>query len=154
LGAAAPASCRGDACVAPSGATTPVRATHASPLQEDRSSGFRTIGDVVDALEALALDLVAQRRACDPAWTRARAVLDWIAQHLMPPPAACGDAERAGLLAALDGRRVAPGPSGAPTRGRPDVLPTGRNFYSVDLRAVPTPAAWQLGWASAQLLVE
>jgi cobaltochelatase CobN len=34
------------------------------------------------------------------------------------------------------------------------VLPTGRNFYSVDLRAVPTPAAWQLGWASAQLLVE
>jgi cobaltochelatase CobN len=49
---------------------------------------------------------------------------------------------------------VAPGPSGAPTRGRPDVLPTGRNFYSVDLRAVPTPAAWQLGWASAQLLVE
>ncbi|HKW53926.1 MAG TPA: cobaltochelatase subunit CobN, partial [Stellaceae bacterium] len=44
--------------------------------------------------------------------------------------------------------------SGAPTRGRPDVLPTGRNFYSLDTRVVPTPAAWQLGWKSAQLLVQ
>ena len=59
-----------------------------------------------------------------------------------------------GLLAGLDGRFVAPGPSGAPTRGRPDVLPTGRNFYSVDTRTVPTPAAWTLGWKSAALLVE
>ena len=51
-------------------------------------------------------------------------------------------------------RRVEPGPTGAPSRGRPEVLPTGRNFYSVDTRAVPTPAAWQLGWHSAALLVE
>ena len=49
---------------------------------------------------------------------------------------------------------MAPGAAGAPTRGRADVLPTGRNFYSVDTRQVPTAAAWQLGWASAQLLVE
>ena len=48
-------------------------------------------------------------------------------------------------------RRV---PSGAPTRGRLDVLPTGRNFYSVDTRTVPTPAAWKLGWQSAALLLE
>jgi cobaltochelatase CobN len=41
-----------------------------------------------------------------------------------------GAAERAGLLAALDGRRVAPGPSGSPFRGRTDVLPTGRNLYA------------------------
>src|SRR5262249_36690974 len=53
------------------------------------------------------------------------------------------------ILAGLDGRFVSPGPSGAPTRGRPDVLPTGRNFYSVDVRAVPTEAAWQLGRAAA-----
>src|SRR6185295_8772889 len=38
--------------------------------------------------------------------------------------------------------------------GRPEVLPTGRNFYSVDTRAVPTQAAWQLGWRSAALLLE
>jgi cobaltochelatase CobN len=114
---------------------------------------LRTIGDAVDALESLALDLVAGRASCQPAWTRTQAVLAWIAADLMPRLAASGPAECSGLLAALDGRRVAPGPSGAPTRGRPDVLPTGRNFFSVDLRAVPTPAAWQLGWASAQLLV-
>ncbi|HYV88413.1 MAG TPA: cobaltochelatase subunit CobN, partial [Candidatus Polarisedimenticolia bacterium] len=64
------------------------------------------------------------------------------------------EAEIAGLLSGLDGRFVAPGPSGAPTRGRPEVLPTGRNFYSVDTRLVPTPAAWHLGWKSACLLLE
>jgi cobaltochelatase CobN len=88
------------------------------------------------------------------AWPRTRPVLDWIAHELRPTVASCGDAEIAGLLAGLAGRFVAPGPSGAPSRGRPEVLPTGRNFYSVDSRAVPTPAAWQLGWKSAQLLVE
>jgi cobaltochelatase CobN len=56
-------------------------------------------------------------------------------------------------MAALSGRFVEPGPSGAPTRGRPDVLPTGRNFYSVDSRAVPTETAWELGQKSAELLV-
>jgi cobaltochelatase CobN len=73
---------------------------------------------------------------------------------LRPAVEACGTAELAALLRGLDGRFVAPGPSGAPTRGRPDVLPTGRNFYSVDPRALPTAAAWQLGFRSAQLLVE
>jgi len=87
-------------------------------------------------------------------WSRTRAVLGWIERVLRPAIAACGKAEIAGILAGLDGRFVMPGPSGAPTRGRPDVLPTGRNFYSVDTRAVPTPAAWLLGWHSASLLVE
>ena len=46
------------------------------------------------------------------------------------------------------------GRQGRPSRGRCDVLPTGRNFYSLDTRAVPTPAAWALGWKSAALLIE
>ena len=54
----------------------------------------------------------------------------------------------------LAGRFVEPGSSGAPTRGRLDVLPTGKNFYSVDVRAIPTVAAWKLGWQSAALLIE
>ncbi|MFN7222629.1 MAG: cobaltochelatase subunit CobN, partial [Paracoccaceae bacterium] len=58
---------------------------------------------------------------------------------------ACGDAERDGMLAALDGRRVAPGPSGSPARGRADVLPTGRNLFAVDPRAVPSRAAHAQG---------
>ncbi len=82
------------------------------------------------------------------------AVLEAVATEVLPAIRACGAAERAALLTALDGRFVPPGPSGAPTRGRPDVLPTGRNFFSVDSRAVPTPAAWTLGWKSADLLIE
>jgi len=85
---------------------------------------------------------------------RTAAVLHAIATDLAPRVDACGHAETSALLAGLDGRFVTPGPSGAPTRGRPDVLPTGRNFFSVDTRAVPTAVAWDLGQRSAQLLVE
>ena len=62
-----------------------------------------------------------------------------------PERAACAEAERAALLAALDGRHVAPGPAGAPARGRTDVLPTGRNLYAADPRTLPTPTAFALG---------
>jgi cobaltochelatase CobN len=62
----------------------------------------------------------------------------------------CGEAERASLLTALDGRFVAPGPGGAPSRGRIDVLPTGRNLYGIDPRAVPTRTAWEIGQRAAQ----
>ncbi|MGI8567802.1 MAG: cobaltochelatase subunit CobN [Methylocella sp.] len=62
----------------------------------------------------------------------------------------CGEAERASLLAALDGRFVAPGPGGAPSRGRLDVLPTGRNLYGIDPRAVPTRTAWEIGQRAAK----
>ncbi len=59
--------------------------------------------------------------------------------------ARCGAAEMRHLVTALDGGFVQPGPSGAPSRGRLDVLPTGRNLYTVDPRAVPTRTAWELG---------
>ncbi len=49
------------------------------------------------------------------------------------------------LLKALNGGFVPPGPSGAPTRGQAHILPTGRNFYSVDPRKIPTPGAWEMG---------
>ncbi len=61
--------------------------------------------------------------------------------------------ERAGLMAALAGRRVAPGPAGSPNRGRSDVLPTGRNLYSVDPRAVPSRNAHTQGIKLAEELV-
>ena len=61
--------------------------------------------------------------------------------------------ERAGLLAALAGAFVPPGPSGSPHRGRSDVLPTGRNLYSVDPRAVPTRAAHAQGVKLAEELI-
>ncbi|WP_207484132.1 cobaltochelatase subunit CobN [Arenibaculum pallidiluteum] len=115
---------------------------------------WRSAGDTVERIELLARDLVAGARAAEPGWTRTRQVLDWIEEALRPAVRACGDAEIDGLLRGLAGRFVLPGPSGAPTRGRPEVLPTGRNFYSVDIRAVPTPTAWHLGWKSAARVVE
>ncbi len=61
--------------------------------------------------------------------------------------------ERAALLAALDGKFVAPGPAGAPTRGRADVLPTGRNLFTTDPRAIPTPSALRLAEKAAENLL-
>jgi cobaltochelatase CobN len=112
---------------------------------------WRSHGDTVERLELLALALCDGAPAPGPA---SAAVMAAIASDLAPRVDACGERERQALLAGLDGRFVLPGPSGAPTRGRPDVLPTGRNFFSVDTRAVPTAVAWELGRKSAQLLVD
>ena len=57
-------------------------------------------------------------------------------------------------LKGFDGRYVEAGPSGAPTRGQADILPTGRNFYSVDPQKIPTPAAWKVGMSLGDALVE
>jgi len=115
---------------------------------------WRTKGDTVERLELLAEALVEGTREVDPEWSATAAVMDEIDSRIRPAVEACGVAEITGALTALDGRFVEPGPSGAPTRGRPEVLPTGRNFYSIDTRTVPTPAAWRLGWKSATLLIE
>lgn len=64
-----------------------------------------------------------------------------------------GQGERDGLLTALNGRKVAPGPAGSPNRGRSDVLPTGRNLYSVDPRAVPSRNAHAQGVKLAEELI-
>ncbi|WP_370676218.1 cobaltochelatase subunit CobN [Pleomorphomonas sp. PLEO] len=66
---------------------------------------------------------------------------------------ASAGAEREGLLTALDGRRVAPGPSGAPGPRRLDVLPTGRNLYAIDPRGVPTRTAMEIGARTAEEVV-
>ncbi len=138
----------------------PLAATLGEPWEGPRPEAlagegtWRTNGDTVERLEALSRALVAGERACPPDWARTAAVLETVEARLRPAVAASGAAELAGVLTALDGRFLAPGPSGAPTRGKPEVLPTGRNFYSVDSRTVPTPAAWTLGWKSACLLLE
>jgi cobaltochelatase CobN len=115
---------------------------------------WRTTGDTVERIELLAQRLVSREDICAPDWPLTRAVLEWINSELLPSIDACGIAETAAILTALDGRHVMPGPSGAPSRGRPDVLPTGRNFYAVDPRAVPTAAAFAIGKASAEALVK
>ena len=80
-------------------------------------------------------------------------VLNWISSSLLASLIQT-DLEIKNLLRGLDGRYVRSAPSGAPTRGRPEVLPTGNNFYSVDIRAIPTESAWDVGRKAAETLVE
>ena len=114
--------------------------------------GWRSNGDTVERLELLAQNLM-EATAQAPG-SKSAAVMDHIYNDITPRLSDCGPSEGKGLLTALAGEFVSPAPSGAPTRGRLDVLPTGRNFYSVDSRAVPTPTAWALGWKSANLLID
>nr|MDJ0705462.1 cobaltochelatase subunit CobN [Leptolyngbyaceae cyanobacterium MO_188.B28] len=79
--------------------------------------------------------------------------LTWIQTHLLPALLQTPQ-EITHLLKGLDGRYVPSGPSGAPTRNRPETLPTGRNFYSVDIRAIPTESAWDVGRKAAEMLIE
>ncbi|MEO0678411.1 MAG: cobaltochelatase subunit CobN, partial [Pseudomonadota bacterium] len=114
---------------------------------------WRSNGDTVERLEALA-QLAIGWSDHPKHFTRSATVLEEIHGRILPAVRACGPAEMDAMVRALDGRAIAPGASGAPTRGRLDVLPTGRNFFSVDTRAVPTQTAWTLGWKSANLLIE
>uniref|UniRef100_UPI003BAA3B2B cobaltochelatase subunit CobN n=1 Tax=Stappia sp. TaxID=1870903 RepID=UPI003BAA3B2B len=129
--------------------------TGARPERLSRVSDapWRSAGDTVERLELLAQEIVASRRGPD-GFERTRAVIDEIEARIRPSVTGSGEAETQAVLSALAGRFVPPGPSGAPTRGRPDVLPTGRNFYAVDVRAVPTETSWRIGAASAARLVE
>jgi cobaltochelatase CobN len=152
--------------------TEPLSAGDRSRLEALGLPGARCLGHGVALLEELGLGLLRQRLAAsnggptaplDPpllpeATPAAREALEaelaQVLGDLWPRLRACGTAEREALATALAGGRVEAGPSGAPTRGRPDVLPTGRNFYSVDLRGLPTEAAWDLGRRSAAILLE
>lgn len=115
----------------------------------------------VDAIEAIARDLVEQMDKAD--WDVARAkelhddpevqrVLEFAATQVVPRLARTTD-ELDAVVHALDGGFIAAGPSGSPLRGLVNVLPTGRNFYTVDPRAVPSRLAWQTGQAMAESLV-
>ena len=79
--------------------------------------------------------------------------LQYITDHLYPNICRVTD-ELQSSLNAFNGEFICPGPSGAPTRGQADILPTGRNFYSVDPNKIPTPAAWEVGKRLGDALLE
>ena len=125
----------------------------------DPETPLRSAGDVLERLELLGRKAYDQLMAGgfqsdqapavaaqllghpDPAVT---AVLRYVADFIYPALMRTQD-EIGNLLRGLDGRFVPPGPSGAPTRGMANVLPTGRNFYSVDPKTLPSPTAWAVG---------
>jgi cobaltochelatase CobN len=80
-------------------------------------------------------------------------VLTYIADTLVPNIRRCTEEIDAGFTA-FKGGFVHPGPSGAPSRGQADILPTGRNFYSVDPNQIPSPAAWEVGKRLGDALIE
>src|SRR5262249_52637401 len=126
-----------------------------------------TAPDLVDRLEDLARKLVLGRETLDwgasavPVGGRqgpgggvpdVEAVLCFAATEVVPRLAATTD-ETGAVLHALAGGYVPAGPSGSPTRGLVNVLPTGRNFYSVDPKAIPSRNAWEVGRALADSLL-
>jgi cobaltochelatase CobN len=116
----------------------------------------RIIGDAVEILEEYAAELVTaiiNNQELPNIGANTRSELTWIATKLLPALQQT-NLEMVNLLRGLNGEYIPSGASGAPTRGKPEVLPTGRNFYSVDIRAVPTETAWCLGRKAAEVLVD
>ena len=128
-------------------------------LQQLGSEAWRHAGHTRERLELLARQLVADHVVANEpldntAWPGTASVLERMSKVLSPRLDACGPQEIAQCLRGLAGQFVPAGPSGAPSRGRPDVLPTGRNFYSVDTRAVPTQTAYAMGAIAAERVIE
>lgn len=99
-------------------------------------------GGFSDASIAAAL---APYEAEKPEWKeKAEKLFHFLCHTLYPALLRTKDEETA-LFQALSGCYVEPGPSGSPTAGGASLLPTGRNFYGVDPRTLPTPAAWEIG---------
>ena len=130
-------------------------------LLRQTQAPWRTNMDTRERLELLAIELVSTHLLDNqdinllatnlPATSQQ---LTYAKQVLMAALDTSAEQEIQALMQGLNGQSIAPGPSGAPTRGRLDTLPTGRNFFSLDSRSVPSPAAWALGQLSAQSLIE
>ncbi|MFJ5849308.1 cobaltochelatase subunit CobN [Streptomyces sp. NPDC092903] len=127
----------------------------------DESAATRTTADeveeqartLVQAMEDAhwAPEAVAEVAAGHPG--SVAGILDFAAREVVPRLAATTD-ELDHTVHALNGGFVPAGPSGSPLRGLVNVLPTGRNFYSVDPKAVPSRLAWETGQALADSLLE
>lgn len=141
----------------------PLTADPTQPFANDNPvhnqlSTCRNWGDVIAAIELHAAHLIDDLLPLPhhphlPHLPHTTPELTWIHTHLLPALHQTSE-EITHLLRGLDGQYVPAGAAGAPTRGRPDVLPTGRNFYSVDIRAIPTETAWEIGRKAAEAVIE
>ena len=136
----------------PQGGTPSLRATVAAELGIDLVAAGRVDTDAVEAACRQRVEALA--RVGWDATSTDDATLRWVASDLVPNLHRSGRDEIAHLLDGLAGRHVPAGASGAPSRGAAHVLPTGRNFYSVDPKAIPSRLSWEVGRALADRLVE
>ncbi|GAA2605968.1 cobaltochelatase subunit CobN [Streptomyces roseoviolaceus] len=124
----------------------------------DESAATRTAADAAEE-KARVLVQAMEDAGWDPAAVptehgeQVAAILEFAAREVVPRLAAT-TAEIDHMVHALGGGFVPAGPSGSPLRGLVNVLPTGRNFYSVDPKAVPSRLAWETGQALAESLLE
>lgn len=131
---------------------------HADALEALQALGLALLralaaaGFATAAVEA-ALREVLGGASASPARADLLRTLGFVCQRVVPGLRRATD-EVDHLVDALAGRYVPPGPSGAPTRGMAHVLPTGRNFYAIDPRVVPSPTAWQTGQLLADGVLE
>jgi cobaltochelatase CobN len=131
------------------------------------NSNGKTNGDILKELNGLSLEIIKKFNAAafkeqsidmiivdvlGESSPKVRSCLSYIGAFLAPALAATTD-ELTNTLSASSGSYVPPGPSGSITRGMADILPTGRNFYSIDPRTVPTRASWQVGVALGDVLL-
>ncbi|WP_406142229.1 cobaltochelatase subunit CobN [Streptomyces sp. NBC_01089] len=127
----------------------------------DEANATRTAADtaeeqarvLVEAMEAADWDPEAAVKVADGHPQAVADILGFAAREVVPRLAATTD-EIDHALHALDGGFVPAGPSGSPLRGLVNVLPTGRNFYSVDPKAIPSRLAWETGQLLADSLLE
>ena len=136
----------------------PLQAKFETPFSQDVGDVHcRTRGDVVEVLELkareLVIDSINSGRSWDPDFPVTAIVIDYILTVTLPRLKNTR-LEIEHLLDGLSGKYIPAGGSGAPTRGRLDILPTGKNFYSIDVRTVPTEAAYQVGKKSAEALLQ
>ena len=134
----------------------PAQAEKPTLLQDISNDDWRTQADTRERLELLAeqcIDSILSEQTLTHSLAQTEQLLGYIKQVVLKAVMQSGDDEIANFLGGLNGCFVPAGPSGAPTRGRLDVLPTGRNFYSVDSRSIPTQTAWELGQLSADQLL-
>jgi cobaltochelatase CobN len=131
----------------PNGTVPSLRATIAREL----GVGLERRVDV-DAVDAACRDRLAALQRDGWRYRGDDPTLEWACRRLVPALHRTPD-EVTNLLHGLNGGYVPAGPSGAPSRGMAHVLPTGRNFYSVDPKALPSPLAWDVGRRLADELV-
>ena len=122
-------------------------------LQNVLNTAWRTNADTIERLRILSEDILLEKFSVPQKWKNTMSVLNNIKSEIVPSIKISGRKEHAGIVALLDGKFLRPGPSGAPTRGKIEVFPTGKNFYSIDMRSLPTRMAWSIGKRSAELMV-
>ncbi|MEW1718406.1 cobaltochelatase subunit CobN [Streptomyces sp. NPDC093109] len=123
-----------------------------APTRTDADTVEATARALVQAMEDADWDVDAVPTVAAGHPEQVAAILEFAAEEVVPRLEATTD-EIDNVLHALDGGSVSAGPSGSPLRGLVNVLPTGRNFYSVDPKAVPSRLAWETGQALADSLL-